>query len=343
MTVHLSPDDLRVLDDGPRVQDLRLAEALGFERPRAVRQLIERNIKELEDYGVICATVAQNPEGNLPHGVAKSEEVWDTASQTHPDTDEPAKRGRGRPGREYWLNEEQALLLSMFARTDNAAAVRRMLIGAFMEWRRQHRRESIRPPEAERILLPPPSVDTPFHLQPPLPSSLRELEEDPVPSDTMVKLAKIRTAERLFGRRAAARIWQEVGFTVYPEAEHAFRRTRLDEGRACLAWLLGQEAGESYPLVRGMVELAEENGEGAMEARRHLIRLGLKFFSGGLFISNSHPWLMRVFGDTEWDAGRHAEALRRLPGARPERTYIGDQQQRGTLVPLSLIDEPQVP
>lgn len=327
MTVHLSPDDLRVLDDGPRVQDLRLAEALGFAQPRDIRKLIDRNVQELEGYGEVCATVAQ----------------------THQDTGEasdeppkPANKG-GRPGREFWLNEEQALLLSMFARTDNAAAVRRMLIGAFMEWRRQHRRETLRPPEAERILLPPPAMDTPFHLQSPLPSSLRELEEDPVPSDTMVKLAKIRTAERLFGRRAAARIWQEVGFTVYPEAEHAFRRTRLDEGRACLAWLLGQEAGESYPLVRGMVELAEENGEGAMEARRHLVRLGLKFFAGGLFISNSHPWLMRVFGDTEWDAGRHAEALRRLPGARPERTYIGDQQQRGTLVPLSLIDEPQVP
>lgn len=327
MTVHLSPDDLRVLDDGPRVQDLRLADALGFAQPRMIRKLIDRNVQELEGYGEVCSTV----------------------SQTHQDTGEagddepkPANKG-GRPGREYWLNEEQALLLSMFARTDNAAAVRRMLIGAFLEWRRRHRRETIRPPEAERLVLPPPSMDAPFHLQPPLPSALRELEDDAVPGDLLAKLAKVRTAHRIFGRRAAARIWQEVGFTVPDEGQHLFRRTRLDEGRACLAWLLGQEAGEGFPLVRGMVELVEENGEGAMEARRHLIRLGLKFFSGGLFVANSHPWLIRVFTDTEWDAGRHAEALRRLPGARPERTYIGDVQQRGTLVPLSLLDEPQVP
>jgi len=332
MTVHLSPDDLRVLDDGPRVQDLRLAEALGFAQQRDIRKLIDRNIQELEGYGEVCATVAQ------------------THSDTGDEEPKPANKG-GRPGREYWLNEEQALLLSMFARTDNAAAVRRMLIGAFLEWRRQHRR----PAEAERLVLPPPApgcfparneqdaADTPFHLQPALPSALRELEDDPVPMDMMAKLAKVRTAHRLFGRRAAARIWQEVGFTVPDEGQHVFRRSRLDEGRACLAWLLGQEAGEGFPLVRGMVELAEEGGAGAMEARRHLMKLGLKFFSGGLFVANSHPWLIRVFCDTEWDTGRHAEALRRLPGTRPERTYVGDTQQRGTLIPLSLLDEPQVP
>jgi len=125
----------------------------------------------------------------------------------------------------------------------------------------------------------------------------------------MAKLAKVRTAQRIFGRRA---------------------------------WLLGQEAGEGFPLLRGMVDLAKDKAEGAMDARRHLDRLGLKFFAGGLIGANSHPWLIRVFGDTEWDFGRHAEALRCLPGARPEKTYIGDAQQRGTLVPLSLLDEPQV-
>ena len=327
MTVHLSPDDLRVLDDGPRVQDLRLAEALGFAQPRDIRKLIDRNVQELEGYGEVCATVAQ----------------------THQDTGEagdeppkPANKG-GRPGREYWLNEEQALLLSMFARTDNAAAVRRMLIGAFLEWRRQHRRESIRPPEAERIRLPPPAMDTPFHLQPALSSGLDPIMDEAVPADLTIRLAKVREARVLFGRRAAARVWQEMGFFVPEEGQALLRKPRTEDGRACLAWLLGQEAGEGFPLVRTLIEDAMIGGEDGIAARRQLVRLGLKYWTGGVFIANTNPWLVKVFNDTEWECGRHAEALRRLPGCRPDKTYIGDQQQRGTFVPMSLLDEPQVP
>jgi hypothetical protein len=35
----------------PRILDLRFAETLGFERPRDIRKLIERNEHELERYG----------------------------------------------------------------------------------------------------------------------------------------------------------------------------------------------------------------------------------------------------------------------------------------------------
>ena len=343
MTVHISTEDLRVLDDGPRVRDLRLAEALEFERPRDIRKLIERNTNELERYGVICATVAQNAEGSSPRGVANSDEVCCTVQQNHPDTSEdeeatePAKRGRGRPGREYWLNEEQALLVSMLARTDKAADVREMLVRAFMAWRAAHRRRV----EGGPIPVPPPA-DVAFHLQEQLPSVLLPPEDEAAPTDLMAKLAKVRTAHRLFGRRAAARVWQEVGFTVPDEGLHVFRPTRLDEGRRCLAWLLGQEAGEGFPLVRALVEDALSAAPEAIEARRQLIALGMKAFTGGLFISNAHPWLMRVFANTEWDAGRWSETLRHLPGSRPDKTYIGDTQRRGTFVALSAIDEPFV-
>ena len=97
---------LAVFDGEPRTRDLDLADRLGFGRPRDIRKLIERNLPEIESFGV-CATVAQNHNG-----------------------------GRGRPATEYWLSEEQALLVAALSDADRAAAVRHMLIKVFVAWRR---------------------------------------------------------------------------------------------------------------------------------------------------------------------------------------------------------------
>lgn len=99
----LAITDLSMVADEPRVQDLRLAERLGFKRPRVVRELIERNLEELEMHG----------SSAVRHGAY-----------------------RGRPTTEYWLNEAQALLVCMFARTPGAAAIRREVIEVFLAWRR---------------------------------------------------------------------------------------------------------------------------------------------------------------------------------------------------------------
>lgn len=91
------------IDNEPRVQDLRLGEALGFARPRAIRQIIDRNTLELQAYGTSAT-----------------------------------RRGayRGKSFTEYFLNEPQALLICMWSNTAQAAAVRKMLIDVFMEYRR---------------------------------------------------------------------------------------------------------------------------------------------------------------------------------------------------------------
>ncbi len=94
------------MDGEPRVRDLDLAEKLGFDRPRDIRKLIERNMAEISGLGV-CATVAQT---SGPKG--------------------------GRPTSEYHLNEEQALLVSVLSNAPNAAAVRAMLIRVFVAYRR---------------------------------------------------------------------------------------------------------------------------------------------------------------------------------------------------------------
>ena len=89
----------------PRARDEDIASRLGFERPRDIRKLIERNLSELESYGT-CATVAHVKRGN--------------------------------PVTEYWLNEEQSLLIAMLSEASNAPAVRAMLIKVFVAWRRGH-------------------------------------------------------------------------------------------------------------------------------------------------------------------------------------------------------------
>jgi hypothetical protein len=107
MTDILSLNDLNTtINHEPRVQDVLLAEKLGFERPRNIRKAIERNRAELESYGSICSTVEQIPDM------------------------------AGRPGKTYYLNEGQALVICALSRTPKAAEIRKAIIEVFMAWRR---------------------------------------------------------------------------------------------------------------------------------------------------------------------------------------------------------------
>lgn len=92
-------------DDEPRILDIDLAERLGFANPDDIRQLIVRNMSELEAFGFL-------PRREVKNGK------------------------RGRPSKAYWLNEEQALDVASLSRTPKAAAVRSMLIRCFTAWRR---------------------------------------------------------------------------------------------------------------------------------------------------------------------------------------------------------------
>lgn len=126
--------DLSVVAGEPRVHDLKIANSLGMRRPRDIRQLIDRNMAELRTYGELarCGT-AQNQQ--LPHI--------------------DAKRGRGRPKgsgqRGFYLSEAQALLICMFAQTENAAAVRRQLIEVFMAYRAGELRAAPQPRSKRRL------------------------------------------------------------------------------------------------------------------------------------------------------------------------------------------------
>jgi hypothetical protein len=88
----------------PRLLDIRVAERLGFANPLMIRKLIKRNKEELESHGVLSTVeITQNNNGL---GGAKA-----TA---------------------FYLNEAQTILVCMFSKTQDAAAVRKEVISVYM-------------------------------------------------------------------------------------------------------------------------------------------------------------------------------------------------------------------
>ena len=83
--------DLTPMAGEPCVHDLKLAEGLGFKRPRVIRELVERNKAELEGYGPLAVRYGKS---------------------------------RGQAFNEFFLNEGQALVICTLARTEKAADVR---------------------------------------------------------------------------------------------------------------------------------------------------------------------------------------------------------------------------
>src|SRR5512138_2553050 len=83
------------IDAEPRIFDLKVAERLEMADPHDIRRMIEANRAELETYGSLVAKPTNNPS---PQG--------------------------GRPGREYLLNEGQALCVCALSRAPRAPQVR---------------------------------------------------------------------------------------------------------------------------------------------------------------------------------------------------------------------------
>ncbi|WP_145684828.1 hypothetical protein [Azospirillum brasilense] len=100
---------LSAVEGEPRVLDTDLAAALGLLNPRKIRtDIIEANRAELEGFGPL----------------------WSERLQTG-----------GRPATAFYLNEEQALLVAMFSRTERAKEVRAALVRVFAAWRKRGRKQ----------------------------------------------------------------------------------------------------------------------------------------------------------------------------------------------------------
>lgn len=269
-------EDLRVVADEPRVVDMRLAEALGFSHKPEIRRLIKRNEEELSRQGEVCVMAPQtSPEG-------------------------------GRPGLEYWLNEAQALLVTMFARTPLAAEARAQMIRVFMEWRRQHARSPALEP------LPQYGSDAAVAV-------LRERRE------------LIKEARLLFGEARAAKLWATIGLPPVPEDIPAIG---VSSGPRCLAHLLAAELTRDKT-----IGLAIEDGlnfETFGDATT-LETIGVRIVDDeprGVMVANGHMHLAKIFAGTPWARGRWSNALKGLAGAKPAgpQRYAGDTH-RGVFIP----------
>lgn len=304
MALSITSNDLSILDDEPRVQDLRLAEALGFERPRKIRELITRNEPELSRYGSLLGAQA-------PRRGAQEPEVCGTVPQN---TD---PKGRGRPGLEYWLNEAQALLICMFSRTDQAARVRRELVEVFMAWRRG------------RAL---PAGGLPPVAFPAGEEAIALLQ---------AKLALLREARMTHGPRAAARLWPALGLPAVHESmivEADDGRACL---RTLLASAMSEDDPTSmFTLGRFLASALDGDEQDAGELGRRGLRVCGEGPGRGVVVANFTPFLASVFRDTNWRKGGWRGALRRLAGSQPHGAQrFGHATQRGTFIPEALIDE----
>lgn len=99
---------LTEIENEPRVRDIDLGERLGFEHPRQVRRLIKQHESALAGFGEVCTAAVQT-----------------------------SGKG-GRPSREFWLNEGQALYIASKSDAPVAPAVLTMLINVFVAYRRGH-------------------------------------------------------------------------------------------------------------------------------------------------------------------------------------------------------------
>ena len=106
------PLALSVINGEPTVRDVDLGERLGMARPTNIRRVIEKSRAELEGYGMLHAASATS---GMPNGGTKSVT-------------------------EYHLTEPQALLVCIKSAAPRAPEVRRLVIEAFMAWRRGYGR-----------------------------------------------------------------------------------------------------------------------------------------------------------------------------------------------------------
>ena len=101
-TPAFSAADINTAINGePRILDERLAAALGFDRPRKIRELIGRHRAALERFGEVCPAVGQT-----------------------------SSRG-GRPGRVFWLTKKQALYLCTKSETERATEITILVVEVF--------------------------------------------------------------------------------------------------------------------------------------------------------------------------------------------------------------------
>lgn len=315
MTAILTTTDLHVMNGEPRVMDLRLADALGFTQARNIRNLITRNIDELRRHGEIVATMTNlvaASEGNSLHGEANSPDDDDDPKPPH--SGAVSQRRRGAPSTDYWLNEPQALLICMFARTDKAADGREEIIRVFLAWRR-----------GELV-------------------QVRERQGQVVAEDVralpiMERVSLATEFRRVFGPQQAQAMWPFLDLPMPP----VIAIEPPDDALTCLRVLLESGANTKQGLPPAIGDAIEAALEGDEAMRALLLASGIRVTDGGregIFVASSHPFLMSLFETTPWEDREFIPTLAGLPGAhRAKPMKFGAQRSHRTVfIPAEAMD-----
>ena len=103
----VSKSDLQVIDGEPRIEDIRLAQLMGFKNPKNIRKLIARYLPTLERFGIALQRGALSPVG-----------MW----------------GGQQPVTITYLNRRQALFLATKSGTPQAAEVTVQMVEVFDQY-----------------------------------------------------------------------------------------------------------------------------------------------------------------------------------------------------------------
>lgn len=213
----------------------------------------------------------------------------------------------GRPSVAYYLNEAQALLVAMFSRTERAAEVRRQLIEVFMAWRRGQ-------------VMPP--------LSPAFEGEALSLQE------RRLCLDMVREARVTFGPQRAALLW---GALKPLPPIPALPKPDGREAERCLGLFLSSTFGEHEMTLREAIEIAWSSRE--MCDRLSNLGIRVMFDPDGVALSNTVRFVTSCFEASEFENRRWIRLLRALPGVTPVNTRYGNEQTRGTFIPVELIEK----
>lgn len=104
----LKIQDLEIIQDEPRIADLKLAKALAYKDDHKIRSLIQNNLSTLSRFGEVSAEERK-----------------------------PTNKG-GRPSTVYFLNEKQALYIIAKSNTPTAAEMTVAMVEVFHAYRHGH-------------------------------------------------------------------------------------------------------------------------------------------------------------------------------------------------------------
>ena len=152
--------------------------------------------------------------------------------------------------------------------------------------------------------------------------------EVPAPEDREGRALRMVTEARMiFGKAAAARLWDRLGLPAVPPA------LPDSEPEACLEHLLDADAGHGN--VRQLLAAAFAEVEGAAEL---LAACGIRAGEGCFTVANTHPFIRKAFRPTRWQ--QPYRFLRRLDGAMEAKVMkYGKHVSRGVELPAFYAEE----